>query len=222
MKTENNIMSSIYVTKSGFLRIDFLHRGKRRVLSLGRDTTLLEGREIQRLLDIVLKLKPGEKPDTRTRRELLAMPDKVKHAFRKQGLFDFCSTTVTLGELYEKVRNRPDTAKKTATNYRIAWERLLEYFGSEKRVSALDPEEIEEFSRHLLTDRGLCGGTVYGYFLLLRCDFRGFQESGRWSRILLQNCTETATTCGKAITCRNRRLKRSSQPVAIRKSDLRS
>ncbi len=174
-------MSSLYATDGGAVKIGYVFNGKSKVLHLGKNFPLREGREIQRLLDLAVASKiVGESLSVAAVNGLKRLPERIRESFRRQGLFDFGGSVVgTFGDLGRLIENW-DVSRDMKRHYRDAYRHLLEVYETTDALLLMDKDAAVDFADYLLRKRNcrLAEKTVYNDFNALRRLFDHAQEKG--------------------------------------------
>ena len=135
-----------YKTAQGNWQVNFSERGKQRTLYLGRDFTLASADRIAKIVtDILSHRKRGERMPVEICRKIESLPVRVRKSFERHGLVGGVSCW-SVGDLLKSFYESKSHLKvKTQNTYKMFGNRLLEFFGEERRLDSIERLDCEGF-----------------------------------------------------------------------------
>lgn len=172
-------MSSLYINGKDDMKIGYSRNGRRFVLHIGTGYSMRQGREVQRLIDILLKSeRKGKNLEEDTIRDLRKLPKEIQGKIEHQKLFEFCTGPgASMSEL-KAITDKETMTDSIRYNYEKAWSRLLEYCPCDLTVSDFDKSACEDFAEFLSEDLDFEPKTIYERFKSLRRSFNYAQSKG--------------------------------------------
>jgi hypothetical protein len=149
-----------YKTSQGVWQLNFTVSGKQRTLYLGKKFTASAAERVSRLVTEIIACRDrGDRLPVDMLYRVRELPARVRKSLERLGLV--CNRFgMTLKELFDshdktKKRRKP----KTRAHYRQWYNRLLQYFGENIKVSSITIDEAEKFADMLEDVLSPC--TVY-------------------------------------------------------------
>ena len=171
-----------YKTSQGNWQINFSEKGKQKTLYLGRDFTSGSADRVARIVtDILACRNRGDSVPLEIIRKIETLPERVRQSLERFGLSDGV-VSKTIADLLKSFAESKSHLKP-GTQYSYEWfgKMLLEFFGENKKIAAIQKLDCERFKAALLKKYSAC--TVWCGIKRCRTIFK-FAVDAEW---LLKN-----------------------------------
>jgi integrase len=160
-------MASVHKEKNGF-KVQFMpldQRLKRQALRLG-PVTRREADEVKAQVERILaSRKAGLTLEERSQKWIAKLPERLRHQLVKKGVIEDGGRRVrsTLsGFIADYLADRTGITSGTRQNLQNARDWLTEYFGAEREMDSITPDEAGFFREWLGSDEKLAENTIRG------------------------------------------------------------
>ena len=146
-----------YKTSQGNWQVNFSEKGKQKTLYLGRDFTSGSADRVARIVTDILSCRNrGDSVPLEICRKIETLPERVQQSFERLGLTDGI-TGKTLADLLKSVyESKAHLKLNTQYAYKRFGNLLLEFFGKDKKIAAVQKIDCERFRAALLKTHSDC------------------------------------------------------------------
>jgi site-specific recombinase XerC len=146
-----------YKTSQGNWQVNFSEQGRQKTLYLGRDFTSGSADRVARIVTDILSCRNrGDSLPLEIFRKIESLPARVQRSFERLGLIGGVMSW-TLEKLLQAFYESKNHLKpKSQESYKTFGTRLLQFFGTEKKISSIEKLDCERFKIDLLAKYSVC------------------------------------------------------------------